>query len=100
MESRLSIWAFGLVLFLLVGGKNGGVFGSRNCGFPAIFNFGDSNSDTGASSSAGGEHLLPFGITLGKKSTRITDGRVIIDFLGNEVASCIMSMTKLSPPHY
>lgn len=98
MRSRLAIWAFGVVLLLLVGGENGGVFGSGNCGFPALFNFGDSNSDTGAASAASGEKLLPFGVTIGKKSKRITDGRVIIDFLG-KVCILLTSVTKLYHHH-
>ncbi|XP_058188263.1 GDSL esterase/lipase At3g27950-like [Rhododendron vialii] len=93
MRSRLAIWAFGVVLLLLVGGQNGGVFGSGNCGFPALFNFGDSNSDTGAASSAGGEKLLPFGVTIGKKSKRICDGRVIIDFLAEDLGLPYLNAT-------
>nr|KYP71254.1 GDSL esterase/lipase At1g54790 family [Cajanus cajan] len=51
--------------------------------FPAVFNFGDSNSDTGALISAGFETLYPpngqtyFQIPSG----RYSDGRLIIDFL-------------------
>ncbi|XXG59371.1 hypothetical protein AAC387_Pa04g1471 [Persea americana] len=52
--------------------------------YPAIFNFGDSNSDTGGLVSAGiGEPLdLPNGATyFHKPSGRFCDGRLIIDFL-------------------
>ncbi|KAF7817880.1 GDSL esterase/lipase [Senna tora] len=51
--------------------------------FPAVFNFGDSNSDTGALISAGIETLVPpnghsyFHVPSG----RYCDGRLIIDFL-------------------
>ncbi|GFY87188.1 GDSL-like Lipase/Acylhydrolase superfamily protein [Actinidia rufa] len=84
MESRLAIW---VVVLVLVGGENGGVSGSgpMSCGFPAIFNFGDSNSDTGSMSSAGGENQLPLGMSVGKKFKRACDGRLIIDFLGKEI---------------
>lgn len=52
---------------------------------PAVFNFGDSNSDTGALISAGIESLLPpNGETYFKTpSGRYSDGRLIIDFLSN-----------------
>lgn len=53
------------------------------CGFKAIFNFGDSNSDTGGFYAAFPAERLPFGMTYFNKPTgRATDGRVIIDFLG------------------
>lgn len=54
-----------------------------NCSFPAIFNFGDSNSDTGGKSAA--FHRLPYpnGETFfHKPSGRYCDGKVIIDFIG------------------
>ncbi|KAK7337817.1 hypothetical protein VNO77_18404 [Canavalia gladiata] len=51
--------------------------------FPAVFNFGDSNSDTGALISAGIESLYPpNGQTYFQlPSGRYSDGRLIIDFL-------------------
>lgn len=56
----------------------------KGCKFPAIFNFGDSNSDTGTVSAAFSRLLLPYGETFfGKPSGRYSDGRLIIDFLGN-----------------
>jgi len=54
--------------------------------FPAVFNFGDSNSDTGALIAAGFESLYPpngqtyFQIPSG----RYSDGRLIVDFLSNK----------------
>ncbi|KAK9191799.1 hypothetical protein WN943_020414 [Citrus x changshan-huyou] len=52
------------------------------CSFPAIYNFGDSNSDTGAVSAAFGRVPFPNGKTFfGKPSGRFCDGRLIIDFL-------------------
>jgi len=53
--------------------------------FPAVFNFGDSNSDTGTLVTAGFESLYPpnghtyFHVPSG----RYSDGRLIIDFLSN-----------------
>ncbi|KAK4282829.1 hypothetical protein QN277_014158 [Acacia crassicarpa] len=56
---------------------------SMKLDFPAIFNFGDSNSDTGALIAAGIESLYPpNGQTHFKvPSGRYSDGRLIIDFL-------------------
>jgi len=59
------------------------VIGARNCSFPAIFNFGDSNSDTGGLSAAFGQAPPPNGITFFHTPVgRFSDGRLIIDFLG------------------
>ncbi|XP_039063355.1 GDSL esterase/lipase At4g01130-like [Hibiscus syriacus] len=52
------------------------------CEFKALFNFGDSNSDTGGFWAGFPAQSGPFGITYFKKPTgRATDGRVILDFL-------------------
>ncbi|XP_038719582.1 esterase-like [Tripterygium wilfordii] len=56
----------------------------EECDFPAIFNFGDSNSDTGALSATTllPPPTLPFGETFFHMSTgRLSDGRVLIDFI-------------------
>lgn len=56
---------------------------SSSCQFPAIFNFGDSNSDTGSVSAVFGPFRLPYGMTyFHKPSGRLSDGRLIIDFIG------------------
>jgi hypothetical protein len=56
---------------------------SESCEFPAIFNFGDSNSDTGSMSSAFYPAILPFGETFFHEAVgRASDGRLIIDFIG------------------
>lgn len=53
------------------------------CEFEAIFNFGDSNSDTGGFWAAFPAQGPPNGMTYFKKpSGRASDGRLIIDFLG------------------
>lgn len=57
---------------------------SPSCAFPAIYNFGDSNSDTGGISAA----FLPIPAPYGegffhKPFGRDSDGRVILDFIGN-----------------
>ncbi|CAF1903426.1 BnaC02g17620D [Brassica napus] len=52
------------------------------CHFPAIFNFGDSNSDTGGLSAAFGQAGPPHGITFpGSPAGRYCDGRLVIDFI-------------------
>ncbi|XP_031383994.1 GDSL esterase/lipase At3g27950 isoform X2 [Punica granatum] len=56
--------------------------GSRSCSFPAVYNFGDSNSDTGGASAALSEVTAPNGETFfGHPSGRSCDGRLIIDFI-------------------
>ncbi|KAL5558407.1 hypothetical protein UlMin_034618 [Ulmus minor] len=59
------------------------VIASRDCEFPAIFNFGDSNSDTGGMVSAFPAALRPpYGETLSHEpATRYSDGRLLIDFI-------------------
>lgn len=53
------------------------------CRFPAIFNFGDSNSDTGGLSAAFGQAPPPNGMSyFGHPAGRYCDGRLVIDFLG------------------
>ena len=57
---------------------------SPPCDFPAIFNFGDSNSDTGTMSAAFYPAILPYGETFfHEPAGRASDGRLIIDFIGN-----------------
>ncbi|XP_020207207.1 GDSL esterase/lipase At5g14450 [Cajanus cajan] len=62
------------------------VQGSNSCEYPAIFNFGDSNSDTGAISAAFTVVHSPNGQNfLGSLSGRACDGRLIIDFITEEL---------------
>lgn len=57
--------------------------GLQKCGFPAIYNFGDSNSDTGGISAALNEVTSPNGESFfGHPAGRFCDGRLIIDFIG------------------
>ncbi|KAI5345751.1 PREDICTED: GDSL [Prunus dulcis] len=52
------------------------------CEFEAIFNFGDSNSDTGGFWAAFPAESGPYGMTYFKRPVgRATDGRLILDFL-------------------
>ncbi|XP_051201431.1 GDSL esterase/lipase At1g54790 [Lolium perenne] len=56
---------------------------SSDFDYPAAFNFGDSNSDTGGRIAAGFEPMLPpYGSTFfGGPAGRFSDGRLILDFL-------------------
>ncbi|KAF3645344.1 GDSL esterase/lipase [Capsicum annuum] len=54
----------------------------KKCAFKAIFNFGDSNTDTGGFWAAFPAQAPPHGMTYFKKPVgRATDGRVVVDFL-------------------
>ncbi|XP_062090586.1 GDSL esterase/lipase At4g01130 isoform X1 [Humulus lupulus] len=65
---------------------------SSKCEFKAIFNFGDSNSDTGGFWAAFPAQSGPFGITFFKKpSGRASDGRLIIDFLAQALGLPFLS---------
>ncbi|KAK9277520.1 hypothetical protein L1049_007064 [Liquidambar formosana] len=55
------------------------------CHFPAIFNFGDSNSDTGGRSAAFYRVPSPYGNAFGKPSGRYSDGHVIIDVMAEKL---------------
>uniref|UniRef100_A0A9I9DP94 GDSL esterase/lipase n=1 Tax=Cucumis melo TaxID=3656 RepID=A0A9I9DP94_CUCME len=77
------LWAL-LILGLV--GRTVTLFGAAagTCGFPAIYNFGDSNSDTGGISAALNAIQPPNGETFfGHPSGRACDGRLIIDFIGD-----------------
>ncbi|KAF6984637.1 hypothetical protein CFC21_002612 [Triticum aestivum] len=65
----------------LVGGRAASA--SPDFDYPAAFNFGDSNSDTGGRIAAGFEPMPPpYGSTFfGAPSGRFSDGRLILDFL-------------------
>ena len=57
-----------------------------SCDFPAIFNFGDSNSDTGGLSAVYGQAPPPNGETFfHKPAGRYCDGRLVIDLMGNRL---------------
>ncbi|XP_062105616.1 GDSL esterase/lipase At5g14450-like [Humulus lupulus] len=52
------------------------------CKYPAIFNFGDSNSDTGSMSAAFYPRPAPNGVTFfHSPAGRVGDGRLIVDFI-------------------
>ncbi|XP_021901249.1 GDSL esterase/lipase At3g26430-like isoform X1 [Carica papaya] len=58
----------------------------ESCQFPAIFNFGDSNSDTGGLSAAFGQAPPPNGNTFfHAPAGRYSDGRLVIDFIAESL---------------
>ncbi|KAL4654863.1 hypothetical protein ACB092_01G411300 [Castanea dentata] len=63
------------------------VFGLKKCNFPAIFNFGDSNSDTGGLSATSLKTPTPpYGETyFHKPAGRFSDGRLMIDFMAKSL---------------
>lgn len=75
------VWKFILVCTVLISSLVGP--SKSACEFDAIFNFGDSNSDTGGFNAAFPAQGSPFGMTYFKKPVgRSSDGRLIVDFLG------------------
>ncbi|PQP98686.1 GDSL esterase/lipase [Prunus yedoensis var. nudiflora] len=65
---------------------------SSACQFPAIYNFGDSNSDTGGLSATFFRLPSPYGNTFfGKPVGRISDGRLIIDFIAHKLGLPFLS---------
>lgn len=86
MESPIT---FGLMitLLLLVGSNSAQSRPLINdCDFPAMFNFGDSNSDTGGLAAAFRPVPPPYGETFfGAPAGRNSDGRLIIDFLAESL---------------
>ncbi|VAI82788.1 unnamed protein product [Triticum turgidum subsp. durum] len=62
------------------------------CRFPAVFNFGDSNSDTGGFWAAFPAQPPPFGVTyFGRPAGRASDGRLVIDFIAQAMGLPLLS---------
>ncbi|XP_027350402.1 GDSL esterase/lipase At4g01130-like [Abrus precatorius] len=77
---------FTVVLPCLIGLSHSG------CEFNAIFNFGDSNSDTGGFYAAFPAETGPYGMTFFKKPAgRASDGRLIVDFLAQALGLPFLS---------
>lgn len=84
--SRLLVTGYLVLCFLGVGSKE--VEGSAPCEFPAIYNFGDSNSDTGGISAAFEPIPAPYGDGFfHKPAGRDSDGRLLIDFIGTDIST-------------
>ncbi len=92
---RLLSTGFLVLCVLGVGGKE--LQGSAPCGFPAIYNFGDSNSDTRGISAAFDPIPAPYGEAFfHKPAGRDSDGRVLLDFIGTNI-SMSLSFSRLKP---
>ncbi|KAI3931300.1 hypothetical protein MKX01_040217 [Papaver californicum] len=79
------VW-FLVTLWVLGIGDRPVVMGLQLCNFPAIYNFGDSNSDTGGISAAFLAIPPPNGETFfGRPSGRTSDGRLVIDFIAEHL---------------
>ncbi|GMY06778.1 esterase-like isoform X1 [Fagus crenata] len=75
-----------LCMLLLCAATLNPAFALKNCTFPAIFNFGDSNSDTGGLSASLITLKPPNGETyFHKPAGRFSDGRLIIDFMAKSL---------------
>ncbi|XP_061358073.1 GDSL esterase/lipase At5g14450-like [Gastrolobium bilobum] len=80
----LSWFVLSLSLFLSTRAEE--LKSSKPCDFTAIFNFGDSYSDTGCMSSAFYPAVLPYGETFfNDPAGRASDGRLIIDFIAKHL---------------
>ncbi|KAL4573972.1 hypothetical protein LXL04_020794 [Taraxacum kok-saghyz] len=67
-------------------------FSLPDCNFPAVFNFGDSNSDTGGLSAMFGQAPPPNGETFfHSPAGRYCDGRVLIDFIAEGLGLPLLS---------
>lgn len=99
LRNHVQVVAIGLVLVLvftlyvsLKPGIKQALGSSAECQFPTIYNFGDSNSDTGTESAAFGRVPYPNGISFfGKPSGRYCDGRLIIDFIAEKLGLPFLS---------
>ncbi|OWM89693.1 GDSL esterase/lipase At3g26430-like [Punica granatum] len=84
MEPKLSLVILTIFLLCSAAIHNGSrpVLALAPCDFPAIFNFGDSNSDTGGLSAVYGQAAWPAGETyFGHPAGRYADGRLVVDFI-------------------
>lgn len=85
--TRLGVCLAALVQTLLLAQLS-----ESKCELKAIFNFGDSNSDTGGFWAAFPAQTGPFGMTYFKRPTgRATDGRLIVDFLAQAIGIPFLS---------
>ncbi|WOH00521.1 hypothetical protein DCAR_0519886 [Daucus carota subsp. sativus] len=83
---NINIAAYFLPLFCAFAFLSSPVFTAETCEYPALFNFGDSNSDTGSMSAAFASKLPPNGDAFfGRPSGRVSNGRLVIDFLAESL---------------
>ncbi|XVF36906.1 hypothetical protein REPUB_Repub19eG0099100 [Reevesia pubescens] len=85
-KKAIALLFFMLVLLSHASILNPIVYALNNCDFPAIFNLGDSNSDTGGYASAFFPPTSPYGDTyFHMPARRFSDGRLIIDFIASTI---------------
>lgn len=90
----------GFLVFCVLGAGGEVLKGSAPCEFPAIYNFGDSNSDTGGISAAFDPIRAPYGEGFfHKPAGRDSDGRLLIDFIGTNISTSSPSLSFLSKKH-
>ncbi|CAN0924587.1 GDSL esterase/lipase At5g14450 [Linum grandiflorum] len=76
----------GLLVFWVLSSVNAAAAASSPCEFPAIYNFGDSNSDTGGISAAFVPISAPYGQHFFRKPAgRDADGRLTVDFIAERL---------------
>lgn len=81
--AAVSLFLFSILVAYSTSLSNRVTAGSNTCDFPAIFNFGDANSDTGAFATMFSSRPPTFGQSFfGGNAGRPSDGRLITDFLG------------------
>ncbi|KAL5989250.1 hypothetical protein ACLOJK_010140 [Asimina triloba] len=92
LRSVGAIWAIIFGWWVYVGGAAAAAGGGGKCKFEAIFNFGDSNSDTGGFYAAFPAASGPYGMTFFKRpSGRASDGRLVIDFFAQALGFPFLS---------
>ncbi|XP_027102022.1 GDSL esterase/lipase At5g14450 [Coffea arabica] len=81
-----------LCALLISEGQNMADSTSSSCDYPAIYNFGDSNSDTGGIAAAFFPMAAPCGETyFHRPAGRASDGRLIIDFIADHLGLPFLS---------
>ncbi|KAJ1258134.1 hypothetical protein BS78_10G051100 [Paspalum vaginatum] len=85
-------WPLLLVATALCSCASSASASAGGCKFPAVFNFGDSNSDTGGFWAAFPAQQGPFGMTyFGGPAGRASDGRLVIDFIAQAMGLPLLS---------
>ncbi|KAK1574888.1 hypothetical protein Q3G72_000774 [Acer saccharum] len=88
----LVIFVVSLFIFMTLQPQRLRIVNTNDCDFPAIFNFGDSNSDTGGKSAAFHRLPSPNGDTYFHKPLgRYIDGLVVLDFLSEKLGLLFLS---------
>ncbi|CAH2069261.1 unnamed protein product [Thlaspi arvense] len=88
VQNRRIVFSFLLLIIVVFSSYKA----DSECDFKAIYNFGDSNSDTGGFWAAFPAQSGPWGMTYFKKPVgRASDGRLIIDFLAESLGMPFLS---------